>query len=163
MNIHIASSKEIKAIQRALNKCNMPYIGVKKLDFSMIDMEIAYMATVDGELAGFCYADKNDSDSRTRKTVSINYFVLPDFRNGGLGTELVKLLLGQLHLRGFIRVECCITEENISSQKLVEKLGFKREATLKKRFITDDGRLLDDFFYGKIFDEQKGAQQGGGE
>lgn len=68
----------------------------------------------------------------------------------GIGTALTKRLLDLLKKKGFVRAECDIAKENIASWKLAEDLGFKREGVLKKRFLTDDSRFIDDYWYGKI-------------
>ena len=150
LDIYFASRKEIEEATTIFNRFNFSYTGNRTLKFADKELEIALIAKKDDQTVGFCYADKKDANSRTRKTAYIGCFIIPDYQSGGIGTMLIENLLVNLKERGFIRAECDIAEENIGSLKLIENLGFKREGILKKRFLTDDGRMIDDYYYGKI-------------
>lgn len=150
IDIHIASEEEIKEAARILNQFFFPYTSCKTLKFDVRELEVTFVAKENNEIVGLCYADKGSKDGRTRKTVYIGYFVVPDAQSKGVGTMLINEMVNELKKREFVRVECDIVEENTASRKLIEKFGFKLEGILKKRFLTDDGRLVDDCWYGKI-------------
>lgn len=43
-----------------------------------------------------------------------------------------------------------IVAKNTPSVKLAEKFGFRREGIKKKAFLSDDGKYLDIYVYGKL-------------
>ena len=87
---------------------------------------------------------------RLRKTATMGWIVSPDYQNKGIATKLLGKAIQKARQLKLKRLECHIVPENRVSIKLVEKFGFKKEGTLKKAFLTDDGKYLDLYCYGKI-------------
>ncbi|MFY9309175.1 MAG: GNAT family protein [Bacteroidia bacterium] len=84
----------------------------------------------------------------------LGYFVDANFKNRGVATKSVfivsKFCFDSLNLnKVFLR----IAEENIASQKVAEKCGFKREGILRNDFMTLDGKLINTIYYGLLRDE----------
>lgn len=50
--------------------------------------------------------------------------VAPPFRGQGVGTALIKALLGIADFAGFDGVEICVMQENTRARALYERLGF---------------------------------------
>ena len=62
--------------------------------------------------------------------------IAPQFRKRGLGTILAREIVQNAVDFGLLKLNCEIMEEQEALRKLLERAGFKREATLK-RFIKD--------------------------
>ena len=88
-----------------------------------------FAVEVAGELVGcvgLCYWSARD------QTAEISFYVGPDARGKGYGTEALKLLIGwgfgELNLERIFAEAYQFNEPGI---KLLERLGFKREGTLR--------------------------------
>ena len=151
LQIREVNENDYIEINKAFKSVIFPYTGDSKLKFNFKWYEVGVVAIKNGRVVVFCYTNKETETSRTRKTAYIGYFVIPTNQNKGIGTKVVKEMMNILQTRGFVRVECDMAEENITSIKLAESLGFQFEGRLKKCFLTDDGRFIDDLLYGFIF------------
>lgn len=82
----------------------------------------------DGEVIGYAYG----SSWRTRKAYRFSTETSVYLKNGytgkGIGLLLYKKLVENLTQKGFHSLIGCVTLPNISSEKLHEKLGFKKVA-----------------------------------
>ncbi|MEW6368442.1 MAG: GNAT family N-acetyltransferase [Acidobacteriota bacterium] len=72
----------------------------------------------------------------TSHTAALRYIIDRDFRHKGLAGVLVRELFIAAVREGVEKVEVEIMEDNIGAIKSVEKIGFKREGTLRD-FVTD--------------------------
>ena len=81
----------------------------------------------------------------------LGYFLDEDFEGKGIMTEVLdktidycfkELTMNKLFLR--------IGGENIGSQRLAEKKGFKLEGTLRKEYRIETGQLIDVEYYDKL-------------
>jgi RimJ/RimL family protein N-acetyltransferase len=83
----------------------------------------------------------------------IGYRVKPSERRKGYTTEAASLLVDYLFTTQDIeRIESVTDTENIPSQRVLEKCGFRREGELKKRFYLD-GVYRDEFMYRLLREE----------
>lgn len=77
----------------------------------------------------------------------IGYMILPEYQNKGYVTEAVKAMLeygfNQLNLNS---IEAIIDPNNIASEKVLQKNGFKKEAHLTENQFYN-GRYLDTVIY----------------
>ena len=82
-----------------------------------------------------------------RKQFEIGYGVIPSERGKGYATEAAMMLVDYLFLsKDIVRIQADTTEGNISSQRVLEKVGFKRE----RACYTVTGKMLYSVvFYGK--------------
>ena len=104
----------------------------------------------DGRIAGAVTLWNMDLESLMSE---IGYELHPDYWRKGVMTEtlncLLDLLFGEF---GLNRVEACPLQHNLASVKLLEKVGFLKEGTLKER-VYFQGRFLDQYYYGLLKSE----------
>jgi [ribosomal protein S5]-alanine N-acetyltransferase len=84
------------------------------------------------------------------KKAEIGFWLLPQFWSQGIMTEAIPLIYNygfeQLHLH---RIEAQVETENIKSKKLLEKLDFRYEGTLRDCEIKD-GKFISLDIYAKL-------------
>lgn len=89
------------------------------------------------------------------KQVEIGYTLNPNFRGNGYAnealTEIVDYLFNALNKH---RITASIDPTNTSSIKLIEKLGFRKEAHFKKSLFFH-GEWVDDLVYAILSEEWK--------
>lgn len=76
--------------------------------------------------------------------LEIGFTLIPNERGKGYGTEAVQILIDYLFLsRELIRIQAFTDLGNVASQRLLDKVGFKREGTIRKSmFIRGEWRDL---------------------
>ncbi len=83
----------------------------------------------------------------------VGYQIRPNERRKGYTTEAVRLMVDFLFTTKKIeRVESVTDTENLPSQKVLEKNGFRREGKLRKRFYLD-GDYRDEYMYSLLREE----------
>jgi [ribosomal protein S5]-alanine N-acetyltransferase len=85
----------------------------------------------------------------------IGYRIKANERGKGFATEAVKLLVGYLFStnKGIERLESITDTENVASQRVLEKNGFKREGRLRKR-SQNKMEYRDEWIYGLLREER---------
>ncbi|MFQ5832455.1 MAG: GNAT family N-acetyltransferase [Candidatus Thorarchaeota archaeon] len=80
----------------------------------------------------------------------IGYFVIPSKRRKGHCTEAIKMIVDYLfHSREIVRIQACVDVRNLASKKVLQKVGFKQEGTIRKAgFVW--GEWSDRFLYSII-------------
>ena len=87
--------------------------------------------------------------------LEIFYYLLPSERGKGYGTEAAKLMVDYLFLsKDISRVQASVDTRNVSSARVVERAGFKKEATLRKSFFIH-GEWRDMLLYSILREEWK--------
>lgn len=81
-----------------------------------------------GQVVGYAYASKWKGRCAYRFSVESTVYLDPDFTTKGIGTQLYTKLLEEVRERGFHMVIGGVALPNIKSEKLHEKLGFKKVA-----------------------------------
>jgi RimJ/RimL family protein N-acetyltransferase len=80
--------------------------------------------------------------SRQPDSAEIGYWLVPRARGRGLGSRGVRLLARwAVKEAGLARLEAYVIPDNISSQRVLEKVGFRREGLLRSYLIYDDRRV----------------------
>jgi RimJ/RimL family protein N-acetyltransferase len=80
-------------------------------------------------------------------TAEIGYWLIPRARGRGLGSRAVALLARWAVTEAQLaRVEALVVPDNIASQRVLEKAGFRREGHLRSYLVFDRGRA-DAFIY----------------
>jgi RimJ/RimL family protein N-acetyltransferase len=80
-------------------------------------------------------------------TAEIGYWLIPRARARGLGSRAVALLARWAVTDAQLaRVEALVVPDNIPSQRVLEKAGFRREGHLRS-YLVFDGRRADAFIY----------------
>lgn len=73
------------------------------------------------------------------RALNIGISIVNEFRGKGIGAIAQRLLAGELHNQGIVRVEAQTDVENIAEQNALEKAGFKYEGTLRRAQGRADG------------------------
>ena len=89
------------------------------------------------------------------KLLEIGYFLVPNERGKGNGTEAVEIMVDYLFLsKDIMRVQACTDTRNVASQKTLEKAGFKKEGTMRK-YLFLRGECRDAYAYSILREEWK--------
>ena len=87
--------------------------------------------------------------------LEIGYALLPSERGKGYCTEAAQLMVDYLFLsKNIARIQATTHTKNVISQKVLEKVGFKREGTLRKPALIR-GEWTDMFLYSILREEWK--------
>ena len=107
-----------------------------------------FIAEADGRIIGdFTF---NLGSGRTRRRAACGWSVHPDYWQRGIASLLLKRAIQKAKKLNLKRLEAEIVVKNTASIKLAEKFGFKREGVKKKAFISDSGKYLDTYVYGRL-------------
>jgi ribosomal-protein-alanine N-acetyltransferase len=103
----------------------------------------------DSSKIGFLYNELEASQ------IEIGYAMLPAERNKGYGTEAITIIVDYLFLtRQIEKIQATTDLRNKASAKVLEKNGFKREGTIrKKEFVR--GQWRDEYLYSVLREEWK--------
>ncbi|MGH4120375.1 GNAT family N-acetyltransferase [Clostridium sp.] len=71
-------------------------------------------------------------------------YLLPNYWNQGIGTELIKWGIKELKNRGFNKISLWVLEENVNARRFYEQIGFQHDGTVKKLNI---GKELNEYRY----------------
>lgn len=105
----------------------------------------------DGQLIGDIGLHFLEDDAQ----MEIGYTLAPEHQGQGFATEAVKAVLDFIFVNlGKHRVTASVDPENISSIRLLEKLGFRREGHFIKSVLIR-GEWCDDVIYAMLRDEWK--------
>jgi ribosomal-protein-alanine N-acetyltransferase len=89
------------------------------------------------------------------KWMEISYGLIPNERGKGYGTEAVQLMVDYLFLsKDLARIQAIVNVRNRASQRVVEKVGFQREGTIRK-CLFNRGELRDYYLYSILREEWK--------
>ena len=110
--------------------------------------------TVAGSVVGGIGMGVNAHDYRGR----IGYWMAAGSRGRGICTRALRILsrfgLDELQLQ---RLELVTDPDNITSQRVAEKVGFRREGVLRARLRHPDGRVRDSLMYSLLPGELREA------
>lgn len=85
----------------------------------------------------------------------MGYAVIPSERGKGYCTEAAQMLVDYLFLtKGMMRIQATTDARNMASQKVLEKVGFRKEGTLRKSVLSR-GEWRDLFIFSILRDEWK--------
>ncbi|SBT52278.1 GNAT family N-acetyltransferase [Micromonospora auratinigra] len=80
----------------------------------------------------------------------VGYSMLPEARGRGLATRAVALVADWAFGIGLARLWAGTRPENVGSQRVLEKVGFRREGLLRGRLPDVDGARVDSLLYGLL-------------
>jgi ribosomal-protein-alanine N-acetyltransferase len=90
-------------------------------------------------------------------SASLGYWVVESVAGKGLAPLAVAMATDYLFFeKGLHRMEVCIRPENLSSLRVVEKLGFRYEG-FRRRFIHINGKWADHFCFALVQEEVPGG------
>jgi RimJ/RimL family protein N-acetyltransferase len=106
--------------------------------------EHSFAIAVDDSPAGAIGMSVNSMNYRGR----IGYWVAAPSRRAGVCTRALRLLsrwaLDDLELR---RLELITDPDNVASQRVAEKVGYRREGVMRSHLLHPDGRLRDSVMF----------------
>jgi RimJ/RimL family protein N-acetyltransferase len=109
------------------------------------DTEIIFAVEFSGELAGVIGLHRQKDVFRL--TAEIGYWLGEPFWNRGIATSAVRLATHYGITRlGLVRIYANVYDFNKSSQKVLEKAGYRFECVARKAVIKN-GIILDDYRY----------------
>jgi len=89
------------------------------------------------------------------RQLEIGYSLVPSERGKGYCTEAAKIMVDYLFLsKEAMRIQAQTDPRNVASQKVLEKVGFKREGTVRKNFFMR-GEWRDAYLYSILREEWK--------
>jgi [ribosomal protein S5]-alanine N-acetyltransferase len=104
------------------------------------------------EVLGDCGMHNVDSHARRAE---LGYCLGRRHWGKGYMAEAIRALIAYgFEEAGLRRMEADIDPRNLPSIQLVERLGFKREGYLRKRWVTGSGEVADSVIYGLIEDDR---------
>ncbi len=86
----------------------------------------------DGQVIGYAYATKWKERTAYRFTVETSIYLSNSYAGKGVGSKLYQHLIDHLRTKGFHSIITGISIPNEKSQRLHEKLGFKKIAVYKE-------------------------------
>jgi RimJ/RimL family protein N-acetyltransferase len=102
-----------------------------------------FAITEEGRVVGSIGMGVNDS-----RTGHVGYWCTPEARGRGVTTQALRLLckyaLEDLRLE---RLELITDPDNRASQRVAEKVGFRREGVLRSHLLHPDGRRRDSVMF----------------
>jgi len=103
----------------------------------------------DGTKIGFILHFTN----QPRGWIEIGYALMPEEMGKGYGTEAVKILIDYLFLsKDIMRIQATTDERNKPSQRVLEKVGFRKEGVIRKSGFTR-GEWPNDALYSILREE----------
>jgi [ribosomal protein S5]-alanine N-acetyltransferase len=80
--------------------------------------------------------------TRQRSSAEIGFWLVPRARGRGIGSRAVRLLARwAVKEAGLARVEAFVIPDNIASQRVLEKAGFRREGLLRSHLSYEERRF----------------------
>ncbi|MCW3839293.1 GNAT family N-acetyltransferase [Micromonospora yasonensis] len=115
--------------------------------------DLAVVDTATGAVAGGCALMY---DEPATGQAMLGYSLLPEARGRGLATRAVQLLAGWAFEVGLARLWAGTRPENVASQRVLEKVGFRREGLLRGRLPGPDGTRTDSLIFGLLAGDRTG-------
>ena len=89
------------------------------------------------------------------RLLEIGYAIVPSERRRGYGTEAAKIIVDYLFLsRAIVRIQAATDIRNTVSQKVLERVGFKKEGIIRK-YVFVRGEWRDALLYSILREEWK--------
>lgn len=93
-----------------------------------------------------CIGKCRDADKTDTCGEIWGIYLLPEYWNMGIGSELINWGINELKKRNYSKVILWVLEENTNARKFYEKVGFKHDGTVKEITI---GKKLVEYRYEK--------------
>lgn len=102
----------------------------------------------DESIGLICIGKCRDTDKPNTCGEIWGIYLLPEYWNSGIGSELIHWGLNELKKRNYDKVTLWVLEENINARKFYEKVGFKHDGT-----VITIGKKLNEYRYEKIIEK----------
>jgi RimJ/RimL family protein N-acetyltransferase len=139
-------------------EAGMPPFGADDLRVFVTHLMPEFMATgrlapyvieVDGEVLGGISLHHFDDG---RRSIEVGYWLYPHARGRGLAGRAVEALVEWAFANGVRRVEAVVRLENEASNRVLERLGFRREG-VKRRLLRYRGGWADATLFARLADD----------
>lgn len=100
------------------------------------------VAEVDGEIIASAQFSSFSELLKCRHRAVCAVSVLEKAQGAGLGHEMMRCLMFNIHNLGYLQLELEVVSENIKAKGLYEKLGFIKTGCTPNAFRLIDGRLM---------------------
>jgi len=161
VNLRIAEKEDLPLLQEWLNTpafmgefqppIQLTKAELEKFESSPFEPKNFIIEKKDGKKIGFI--GQYNSYIGTGKLLEIGYALLPSERGKGYCTEATQLMIDYLFLSMDIsRIQASTSIKNKGSQRVLEKVGFTREGTIRK---TARGERRDAYLYSILREEWK--------
>jgi len=163
VNLNIVEREDLYILKEWINNLNIEGEYEPILHVSIKDLEKKYDKQTEGQ---WYFIEKKDGTKigyifhmlSKSKVPVIGYAIIPSERGNGFCSEAVQIIVDYLYLsKQIIRIQAEIDPENIASQKVLEKVGFKMEGILRKSFFSR-GNWRDSAMYSILREEWKEAR-----
>lgn len=164
LNLRVAEKADIQQLTAWLNNVefmggfqNFPVqISMAKLEKQILEQKdwVNFVVeTKDGSLIGWA---AHYVSSPNFGWIEIGYAITPEQRKKGYGTETIQILTDYLFLtKELVRVQAVTNTSNIASIRALEKVGYKKEGTLRKALWDSKGQWVDGYMYSILKEEWK--------
>lgn len=129
-----------ESIERRCRRAESHWLAGRSADLAILD-------AATGTLAGGCALVY---DVPATGQAMIGYSLLPEARGRGLATRAVELLAGWAFEVGLARLWAGTRPENVASQRVLEKVGFRREGLLRGGLPGAAGARTDSLVFGLL-------------
>ncbi|SCE71359.1 GNAT family N-acetyltransferase [Micromonospora mirobrigensis] len=133
------------AIERRCRLAESHWLAGESADLAILD-------AVSGEVVGVC---KLRYDEPPTGQGMLGYSMLPEARGRGLATRAVRLVAEWAFGVGLARLWAGTRPENVASQRVLERVGFRREGLMRGRLPGPDGTRVDSTLYGLLADDPR--------
>ncbi|MBR5341025.1 MAG: GNAT family N-acetyltransferase [Erysipelotrichaceae bacterium] len=114
---------------------NRPELQVYVKDFYLKDSDCCLVSEKKGKVIGAVWSRiMNDYGHIDDDTPSLAISILPEYRNTGIGTALMREMFELLHKKGFGNVSLAVQKDNYAL-KMYEKLGFEKYSENSEEYI----------------------------
>jgi RimJ/RimL family protein N-acetyltransferase len=125
----------------------------KSGESTLFETKVFIIEKKDGSKIGFIW--QFNMLAPYAKMQEIGYALVPSERGKGYCTEAIQLMVDYLFLsKDIARIQATTHTKNVASQKVLEKVGFKREGTLRKLALVR-GEMTDQFMFSILREEWK--------
>ncbi len=130
----------------AISRAKMEKVMLEDTIFFIIEKK---EGTKIGHIGGFMHG---------RICVEIGFAIVPSERGKGYGTEAIQMMVDYLFLeKDIVRIQAPTETKNIPCKKVLEKVGFMNEGTMRKSHSVR-GEYRDMYLYSILRDEWKGPK-----
>ncbi|MBU5593510.1 GNAT family N-acetyltransferase [Clostridium sp. MSJ-4] len=96
-----------------------------------------------------CIGKCRDTDKEGSYGEIWGIYLLPEYWNMGIGSELINWGISELKKRNCDKVTLWVLEDNLNARKFYEKFGFEHDGTINEITI---GKKLNEYRYVKVIE-----------